>query len=144
MLKRFFSYEPLWQETGLTVIRVLVGGFMVYHGLDVFDQKIMADNAKWLSDMKFPLPGLLAYLGKGSEWAGGILFTIGLFTRLALIPVVATMLIIAFGMGHGKIWMDDQHPFLFALLFLVTFFTGPGKWSLDYYFFGRKEKLPRV
>lgn len=140
MLKQFFSYEPLWPQTGLTLIRLLVGGFMFYHGLDVFDKQIMADNAKWLSDLKFPMPELMVYLGKGSELIGGLFFMLGLFTRLALLPVVATMLMITFVMGHGKFWMDDQHPFLFVLLFLVTFFTGPGKWSLDYYLFGRKSK----
>ncbi len=144
MLKRFLSYEPLWPETGLACIRILTGCFMIYHGFDVFDKQIMAENAKWLTDMKFPMPELLAYLGKGSEWIGGILFSIGLFTRLASILVAITMLVIAFGMGHGKIWMDDQHPFLFVLLFLVTFFTGAGKWSLDYCFFGRKDKAPSL
>jgi putative oxidoreductase len=34
-------------------------------------------------------------------------------------------------MGHGKIFSDDQHPFLFVLLSLVFFFSGPGKWSMD-------------
>ena len=138
MLKQFFSWKPLWQEAGLTLIRVLVGSFMIYHGSEVFSPEKMNDYAKWLTDIKFPSPSLMAYLGKGIEFAAGILFLLGLFTRLAIIPLVITMLIIAFGMGNGKIFMDDQHPFNFVLLFLVTFFTGPGRYSLDYYLFGKK------
>lgn len=140
MLKRFFSYKPIWQESGLTLIRILVGSFMIYHGAEVFSKELMDGYEKWLTDIKFPSPVILAYLGKGIEFVAGIFFTIGLFTRLAIIPLASTMLIIAFGMGHGKIFYEDQHPFNFVLLFMVTFFAGPGKFSLDYYLFGRKSE----
>jgi hypothetical protein len=38
---------------------------------------------------------------------------------------------IAFFVGHGKVWYEDQHPFLLVLLAMVFFFTGPGNISLD-------------
>jgi putative oxidoreductase len=142
MLKHFFSWKPLWQEAGLTFIRILVGAFMIYHGSEVFSKELMDGYVKWLTDIKFPSPVLLSYLGKGIEFAAGIFFTVGLFTRLAIIPLIITMLIIAFGMGKGKIFYEDQHPFNFVLLFLVTFFAGPGKFSLDYYLFGKKKDQP--
>jgi uncharacterized membrane protein YphA (DoxX/SURF4 family) len=138
MLKRFLSPSPLWQEAGLTLIRIIVGSFMVYHGSEVFDKQKMVDYAKWLNDLHFPSPLFMAYLGKGLELVAGIFFLLGFLTRLAIIPLAVTMLVISFGMGHGKIFMDDQHPFLFVLLFLVIFFTGPGKFSLDHLFFGKK------
>ena len=140
MLKRFFSYKPIWQESGLALIRILVGSFMIYHGSEVFSKELMNGYEKWLTDLKLPSPALLAYLGKGIEFVAGIFFTVGLFTRLAIIPLAATMLIIAFGIGHGKIFYDDQHPFNFVLLFMVTFFAGPGRFSLDYYLFGKKKE----
>ncbi len=40
-----------------------------------------------------------------------------------------------FFVGHGKIWYEDQHPFLFVLLAFVFFFIGGGKWSVDYLLF---------
>jgi uncharacterized membrane protein YphA (DoxX/SURF4 family) len=49
----------------------------------------------------------------------------------AAIIIIVTMLIITFGIGNGKFWADAQHPFNFALLYLVFIFTGPGKWSVD-------------
>ena len=137
MLKRFLSPWPIWQQTGLTIIRILVGIFITYHGFEVFNKQMMNDYGKWLTDMHFPSPLFMAYLGKSIEFAAGVLFTIGLFTRIAIIPLIVTMLVITYGMGEGKIFMDNQHPFLFVLLFLVIFFTGPGKFSLDYYLFGK-------
>src|ERR1700730_9567507 len=139
MFRYFFSAQGLWQNTGLGLIRILVGAFMVYHGSEVFDQDKMNGYEKWLTDLHFPSPALMAYLGKGSEFVGGIFLTLGLFTRLAIIPLIITMAVICFGMGHGKIFMDDQHPFLFILLFLVFFFCGPGSWSLDKLIFKKNE-----
>jgi uncharacterized membrane protein YphA (DoxX/SURF4 family) len=139
MLRIFFSPRSLWPDQGLAIIRVMVGIFMIYHGSEVFEETKMNDYAKWLRDLNFPSPSLMAYLGKGTELVSGIFFTLGLFTRLAAIPLAVTMMIICFGLGQGKIFMDDQHPFLFALLALLFFFTGPGKWSLDQLFFGQSK-----
>ncbi|MCW3119516.1 MAG: DoxX family protein [Chitinophagaceae bacterium] len=138
MIKHFFSPSPLWQQSGLTLIRIIVGLFITYHGLEVFDRQKMVDYAKWLTDLHFPSPVLMAYLGKGMEFVAGFLLLLGFLTRLAIIALIGTMLIITFGMGKGKIFMEDQHPFLFVLLFLVIFFTGPGKFSLDYILFKKR------
>ncbi len=45
--------------------------------------------------------------------------------------------------GDGRIWYEEQHPFLFVLLGIVFFFTGAGKWSFDYLFFG-SNKYPNL
>jgi len=49
------------------------------------------------------------------------------------------MLFIVFFVGYGKFWYEDQHPFLFVLLALIFFFTGPGRWNLDQLIFGRNN-----
>ena len=144
MFKYFFSAQSLWQYTGLGLIRILVGAFMIYHGLEVFDQDKMNGYGKWLSDLHFSNPSIMAYLGKGTELVGGVFLALGFLTRLFLIPLIITMAVISFKMGHGKIFMDDQHPFLFILLFLVFFFTGPGRWSLDKIVFRKNEPRPMV
>jgi uncharacterized membrane protein YphA (DoxX/SURF4 family) len=139
MIKTFFSSDSIWQHEGLALIRIIVGVFMMYHGWEVLDKNKMAEYSKWLAEMKFSSPTLMAYLGKGSELVSGVLITIGLFTRIAIIPLAITMLIICFGLGKGRIFMEDQHPFLFILLSLVFFFTGAGKWSVDYLVFSKSK-----
>jgi uncharacterized membrane protein YphA (DoxX/SURF4 family) len=49
------------------------------------------------------------------------------------------MLYITFVVGGGKIWYEDQYPFLFVLLAMVFFFTGPGKWSIDSSLFNKRD-----
>jgi len=104
---------------------------MIYHGWEIFDKEPITTYTGWLTDRNFPSPEFFAYLGKATELTGGILLTIGLFTRLITLPLMCVMLFIAFELGHGKIFYEDQYPFLFFLFFVLFFFTGPGKWSLD-------------
>lgn len=113
---------------------------MIYHGLEVFDTDKMIKYGQWLSDLTFPAPVLMAYLGKGAELAGGILLALGLFTRPAALLIAVAMLTVCFFMGNGRLFTDDQHPFLFVLLAALFFFTGPGQWSLDHIFFTPKKQ----
>lgn len=141
-MNRLLSPSPLWQHQGLGILRIIVGLFMVYHGLEVFDSNKMNEYSKWMVDLKLPAPAFMSYLGKSAELITGILLAIGLFTRPAAIVLAITMSFIAFFIGKGRIHMEDQHPFLFVLLALVFFFTGPGKWSFDGVLFrGRLVKV---
>ncbi len=130
-MKRFFSTAGLYQEGGIAVVRVIVGLFLLYHGWEVFDAAKMNEYAKWDSFTQTPAPLFMVYLGKGAEFLAGIMLALGLLTRVACLIVIGTMVYIVFFIGHGKIWYEDQHPFLFVLLALVFFFSGSGKWSVD-------------
>ncbi len=138
-MKKFFSPSPLWQGPGLTIIRIMLGIFMIYHGWEVFDAAKMKEYTTWDVFKHSSSASFMVYLGKGSELVAGILFLLGCFTRIAAIILICTMCYIAFGIGNGKIWYDDQYPFLFAVLALVFFFTGPGRWSVDYSLFNKNK-----
>ena len=136
----FYSASPYLLHAGLALIRMITGVLMVYHGLEVFDAEKIKGYGQWLSDLNFPAPVLMAYFGKGAELAGGILLLLGFFTRAAALLIAVTMLVVSFFMGSGKVFTDDQHPFLFVLLAALFFFTGPGQWSLDHVFFSNKKQ----
>jgi putative oxidoreductase len=128
----------LWAN-GYSVIRIFLGITLIYHGKEVFDAKLMGDYGKWLTDLHFPAPAMMAYLGKGSEFIGGVLLALGLFTRAACVFLCVTFLSIAFFMGHGKIFMEDQHPFMYVLFCLIFIFSGAGNISFDSYFWKEKN-----
>lgn len=133
----FFSSSPMWQTTGLTLIRLIVGGFLIYHGWEIFNEDKMNEYLTW-DNFKQSNGKLLVYAGKAAELLAGILFVLGLFTRIASLLTIGTMCYIAFFLGNGIIWNNDQHPFLFVLLALGFIFTGPGRYSLDHYLFKPK------
>jgi putative oxidoreductase len=137
-MKKLLSASPLWQNHGIALIRMIVGLLMIYHGWELFDEKIMNGYMAWDQFKNFPAGKFLVYTGKVAELIGGILLFIGLFTRLASMILIITMLYIAFVVSHGKVWYEDQHPFLFVLLGFVFLFTGPGSMSFDRVLFNKR------
>lgn len=138
-MNNFFSSSPLSQTTGLTLIRCILGAFLIYHGCEIFSESKISGYLEW-DVFKGANGKLLVMVGKASELIAGIFFVLGFFTRVASLLIIATMIYITFFLGHGKIWYEDQYPFLFILLALVFFFTGAGRISLDNLLFKNKIK----
>src|ERR1051325_8698194 len=137
-MNRFFSPSPLWQNNGLGLIRILIGISLIYHGWEIFNTKAMNEYFTWDMFKDSSLAKIFVYAGKVSELISGILLLLGLFTRIACIIIICTMAYIAFLVGHGKIWYEDQYPFLFVIIGFIFIFTGPGSFSLDNVIFKSK------
>jgi putative oxidoreductase len=135
MIQKLLSPSPLWYDAGLVSIRVLTGALMVYHGIEIFDRPTMETYLEWDLIKALPAPEAMVYVGKGLEFFAGLFLMIGLLTRVAAVLIAVDMLFICFYIGNGRFYYQDQHPFLFAVLALVFFFTGPVRWSLDSLFF---------
>jgi len=138
MTNALFSPAPLWQNNGLALLRIIIGLLMAYHGLEIFDREKILPYLEWDVVKSLPAPETMVYLGKSLELITGICFVFGLFTRIAALFMAIDMLFICFKIGGGKFYYEDQHPFLFAMIALVFFFTGPVKWSLDKVWFGER------
>ena len=119
------------QSTILAMVRIVTGLLVAYHGLEVFDSAKMSEYASWDSIKALPVPSFWAYAGKGAELLGGILLSLGFFTRIAAASVAGVMLFICFYIGKGKFWYEDQHSFLFVVIASIYLFSGAGKWSID-------------
>ena len=127
-MNNFFSPAPLYQQTGIGILRIITGLLLVYHGMELFNSETMKGYTTWDSLKTSPW---LPYAGKAAELLAGILLSVGLFTRLSCLVVIATFIFITFFVGGGKFWYEDQHPFMFILISLVFIFTGPGNFSVD-------------
>jgi uncharacterized membrane protein YphA (DoxX/SURF4 family) len=115
-----------------------MGVLLIYHGQEVFYPAIISKYLSW-DIFKNDYGLVLVYAGKIAELIAGILFFLGLFTRIACLLTIGVMGYIAFFIGKGIIWYDDQHPFLFILLTLIFVFTGPGAFAFDNFFFSTKK-----
>lgn len=131
MKSALLSSRPLAFETGVPIIRIITGLLMAYHGLEVFDRSTMLTYTTWEVIKALPAPELMVYIGKGLELVTGVCFTIGFLTRISSILMAIDMLFICFFVGNGRFYYEDQHPFIFALIAIVFFFTGPVRWSVD-------------
>lgn len=137
-MNKFFSASPLWQPQGLSIIRIITGFFLIYHGWEIFDASIMNEYIKRDVFKNTSSPSVIVYIGKAAELVAGFLLFIGWLTRMASVVIMITFLYISLFVGNGKIWYEDQHPFLFVLLAIIFFFSGPGKWSVDNLLFNNK------
>jgi uncharacterized membrane protein YphA (DoxX/SURF4 family) len=138
-MKLTFLENERVQQTGLTAVRLFVGFFMIYHGWEVFNQTKMNDYLQWDLFKHSSNGRLMVYGGKAAELVAGALLFFGFFTRPASLVLIVIMSYISFFVGHGKIWYEDQHPFLFVLLGIIFLFAGGGKWSVDHYLLNKKQ-----
>lgn len=73
-------------------------------------------------------------LAVSSELLCALLVTLGLFTRLASIPLIISMAV-AFFIVHGQdAFSKKEMAFLYMIAFLAIFILGSGKYSLDKWF----------
>ena len=131
MLNRSISPHSRTAEI-ISIVRIVTGILMTYHGWQTFDAEAIKGYGDWLKEVNIPMPYIMAYAGKVAELLGGLLLVFGLFTRIASLLLIVVMIVITFVMNNGKIFTQDQHPFLLLLLFSVFLFYGPGKISTDF------------
>ncbi len=84
--------------------------------------------------MGFPAPAFFAWAAALSEFAGGILLALGLFTRLSSFFIGATMLVALVGVHAADPFAAQEKAFLFLFIALAYFLKGSGDWSIDSYF----------
>ncbi len=66
-----------------------------------------------------------------AELLCALFIVLGLFTRLAAIPLVITMLVAIFGFDAGKSFVESEVALLYLTAFTTLLFCGPGKISID-------------
>ncbi len=79
-----------------------------------------------------------------AEFICSILVLIGMFTRLAVIPLMTTMFVAVFHFHADDPFAVKEKAILYLLIYTVLLFTGAGKYSVDYLISGRKEKKQSV
>lgn len=116
------------------LVRLFAGYFFLetgwgkIHNLDSFAERF----AGW----GIPAPALNAALSGWTEFLGGLLIILGLFTRLVSIPMFINMMVATLAVRLKKVsGLDDfvelDEP-LYALSSLWLFFSGPGWVSFDH------------
>lgn len=122
---------PYASDWILLLLRFLVGGMMLVHGC----QKLMDYNTLVTA---FPDPiglgsGLSFNLAILAEFACSLAVIFGFMFRLALIPLIITMIVATFFVMTPMGWAGMELPALFLALFVILFIAGPGRYSLDYF-----------
>ena len=128
-------------DLGLLLLRCATGAFLIYQSYDnIFSAARMDEFEKFLTHFGFAMPELMAPLSVYAQFAAGIAFILGLFTRWAGL-ITAFNFVVAVYMVH---W-NDPVPGIWPaaiLIFLGLYFglRGSGRYGLDPLFERRSRR----
>ncbi|MEP6514460.1 MAG: DoxX family protein [Parafilimonas sp.] len=131
-MKKFLNIENHGRgfNIGMLLLRISLGGMLIInHGYPK------------LANFSTMQQTFYNFLGLGSKFSlmlvifaelfCSIFVIIGLLTRIAIIPIIITMLVAIFGVAAGKPLPESELAFLYLILSLVLFLGGPGNISVD-------------
>lgn len=134
-----FSIKPYFPDFSLLFLRVSISALMIInHG---FVKLVNYDSASKTFFDPIGLGTVAALnLVLFAELICSFLIIVGLFTRIALIPLIITMIVAFFIFNATEPFVKKELPLIFLMCYLTIFALGPGRFSLDSLIF-RKKKI---
>lgn len=133
-------------DLGLLLLRLIIGVVFMFHGsqklFGAFEGSGIDGFAGYLGSLGLPAPELQAYAAAGAEFFGGLAVLLGLFTRLAAIPLTITMLVASFVAHAGKFSAQAggmEYSLTLAVVCAALIAAGAGRYSLDNRLFARAK-----
>ena len=113
----------------ILAVRLFFGVLFFVHGLD----KLM--NFAVLSETYPSFFGLGSYmtlmLAVFSEFCCSLFLIAGLLERIMVLPMIVAMGVAFFDV-HDAMMPEGELSLIYLVMFIILFFTGPGRYSLDY------------
>jgi putative oxidoreductase len=126
-------------DFGMFLIRVFTGLSLAFaHGWAKIppSSKFIAG----VGEIGFPFPHVFAWAAGVSEFFGGILLALGLFTRPSAFLIAFTMAVAAFGRHAADPYLRKEPALLFMVVALGFLFMGAGRLSIDALIVPRKTR----
>ena len=132
MVKKLFS-SATWSATATSwaslILRVTFGLLMLSHGVPKL-MKLLNGTMEFGDPIGIGVPASLT-LTVFAEVVCSILLVIGLWTRLALIPLIITMFVAVFIVHIQDDLATMESALLYLLSYCALFLLGSGTYSMD-------------
>lgn len=138
-----------WEQYAILLVRVSIGLFFAISGAN---KLFVAGGTKpvyeTLVQANIPFPRQTAYFVAGVEFVAGSLVTVGLLSSPACAALLIDMTVATITSAVSTLprglsplsWLDDflyLPEVLYVLFFIWLVFSGPGRFSVDYWLAGR-------
>lgn len=141
MIKQFVfggcRMESISANAGLAILRVYAGLSMALaHGIGKIppSEKMIAGTGS----LGFPMPEFFSWAAGLSEFGGGLLLAVGLFTRPSAFFIFCTMFVAGFIRHAGDPFGNREKALLFLVIALAFILIGGGKYGVDAWLRSRK------
>lgn len=139
------------EDFGLFLLRLTGLGLALAHGLPKVTGLATGQSqmAEAVAKLGFPLPAAFAWAAALSEFLGGLLVVLGLFTRVGAALAAFTMFVAAFLQHHAfsrllvnlrlryvsedtlKAWGNPELALMYLAVLLAVLIMGPGRIAFD-------------
>lgn len=130
-MKKLFSirYTDNGISLSMLILRVSLGLMMIPHGYNKLI-RFAAKSSSFVDPFHIGNSTSMA-LAIFAEFFCAVFIILGLFTRLACIPLIIAMGVALFYSHGGQIFTEGEKAGLYLAGFIAILFAGPGKVSLD-------------
>ncbi len=131
-MRKLFStrYNAGAFNTALLLLRLGFGILLAHHGYQKFSNFHQTEGfmINFLGIGKAATTSLVIF----AELFCSILVILGLFTRLACIPIIILFCVIIFKVTGADYFGKSELPTAYIIPFIALLFTGAGKFSVDH------------
>ncbi len=122
--------EPISEDFGYLFLRLSAGGTLFWqHGWP----KLMSFSER-ADDFADPFglgPTFSLILILIAEVICSLLVVLGLWTRIAVVPVIVAMAVVVFMVKGDAAFGDKELAFMYLFAFITILFTGSGRFAID-------------
>ena len=129
-MKKLLTVQPLYMDSVLLIARVVIAVLMLVHVLPKLAILFSGDPVTFPAVMGMS-PEISLLLAVFAEVICSVLILIGLGTRLAVIPLIITMLVAVLYIHMDDPFNSKEMGIHYLLVYVLLFITGSGKYSAD-------------
>ncbi len=133
------THNPASIDWALLAARVIIAAFMLVHGLPKLSKFCSGTEVEFADPIGVGIKVSLV-LTVFAEVVCSILVMLGFATRLAVIPLIITMLVAAFIVHGDDPFGKKELPLHYVLVYGLLIITGSGKYSIDQWLHKKAEK----
>ncbi|UJH91579.1 DoxX family protein [Antarcticibacterium sp. 1MA-6-2] len=124
-------------DIGLFIFRIGISALMLTHGYPKLLRFFGSEEIAFADPLGMGEVASFTF-AVFAEFICSILIILGFGTRLAAIPLIGTMAVAALIVHMPDGFVRQELPLLYLVGYILLFFTGGGKYSLDWFLLKKK------